>query len=615
MINVAVMIPYNVSSVHEETGEHTVGTMLQHYVLTFDNDTTISKSDRRMCIYEYTDDNGFLRYKIISKGYIYKSFGVGIMSSTTYGARLDPKSEDYQTVLANLLSQPPKISDGEVYLKYYIGALNSADLSYNGVNPYQVDGGTLTFNLKNYGFVVGNKPTLDKKGDFEISTETINGIYSRNNMDMKPPILTSDNDGTFYLRYNETEYPADTDGYPYLLFAIGDGNNIVFDNWNDVDNYIKTGEFPWQENEDDDNNATSDTGSKDVDDSFEDMSDNDPSTTAITTQCTNWYYITKDQLQECLNFFWTITDDWTALIFNQFTGLYSNLSQCMIQLKYVPHSYANVVSQGIENANILIGKYTSDATGVRIAKETVSIYSASIGWSDIKSKMHGNFLDLPPYSTYYLYLPYVGVVPLDGHLFHKRGIKVNYKLDLPTGIATVGIYEKDHNSLIQEYQAQMAVDIPFALTDTLDTIKKAVDSIGSIATSAITSATAVHTLSKTQKTPSTGTTALLGAKIAVDGFKSLSNDISDSVDLKGNITATNALKMFQKPTIIIETVNASYPKNYGKIVGFPCNAKKQLKNLSGFTTCVDPQITFSNGSPTSAEISDIYNLLKEGVIL
>ena len=617
MINVAMFIPYNVFSVTLDNNDKWVSTQLETCVLSFDNDSNVSESDRRMCVYSYTGDDGFLHYKIIARGYIYRSFGVGTHGSVSYGATLNPNISEYQGAIANLLSKPPKISDPDEYehLDEYIGALNSEDLTYNGATIYNLND-NFTANLKNIGFIIGEKPNLEKSGYFEITTESIDGNYlPGNNMDMKPPIITTDNDGTFFLRYYETEYPADTNGYPYLLFAIGDGNNIVFNNWDDVQEYIDTGIYPWGNDEDDDNNATKDTGSKDVNDSFEEMGDNTPSTTALTSQLTNWYYVTKDQLLEVLNFFWTITDDWSAVIFNQFTGLYSNLSQCMVQVKYVPQSYSNVIESGVDGANILIGKYTSDTTAVRIAKETVNIYEASIGWSDISDKMHGNFLDLPPYSTYYLYLPYVGVVPLDGHLFHKRGIRVSYKFDLPTGIATATIYEKTSGALIQEYQAQMAVDIPFALTDTLDSVKKAIDGIGNIASSAISASSKIHSLSKAQSAQSNVQNALTGGKMAIDGFKTLTNDISDSIDLKGNVTSSNALKMFQKPTVIIQTVNATYPGNYGKIVGYPCNAKKKLENVSGFTKCVDPQITFNDKSPTITEVEEIYNLLKEGVIL
>ena len=152
MINIAMLIPYNVVSEANDDGSKTVNTQLDACVLSFDNDPDISDSDRRMCIYSYTTDDGFTHYKIIARGYIYRSYGFSNQGSVPYGATLNPSTSDYQDAIANLLSKPPKISDPDEYehLDEYIGALNSKDLTYNGKAVYIInDTGTFTANLKN----------------------------------------------------------------------------------------------------------------------------------------------------------------------------------------------------------------------------------------------------------------------------------------------------------------------------------------------------------------------------------------------------------------------------------------------------------------------------------
>lgn len=633
-----VAVPYESSSIksYQEEIQYTGGSIVSTpYVLFFEEDDDVVDADRRLACYLANQDLRY--YKLLINGYIYKGcipftsvpFFMNIYPITplTTEKIQEARNEVYSDYIIPLnfpnLQDEINLSGGgkNYYNLYWKFSPESEDLAsfattindtlqlptiFGGKNgsPFYnnyLDCGGFVIDKKYNDLELNNAPKQDQIWFPQSYNPNVLGRVFYKNTEWFFEYTNTNFASRNEITSNAEIDPEPTNKLPWVIFfSVGEKFLRTLNNPDDAEKYIETGKFPSEE-KDDENGSEDATNDNNVNDDTEDTPVNNPSTTPIKSSTTNWYKVTSENLNDLIKFFWTVTDDWSTLIYNQITGLYSNLSECMIQLKYFPISIETSTE-----VPIVIGRFTSDINAGVIPSDIGLAYEAKISYDELKSKMHQNFLDTKPYTNMFIYLPYIGVVNYDIDLFINRSLGVRYLVDITTGIATVNLYVITNNkwSLVTTKEAQLGVDIPFALTDTLQVVKNSIDSVLSIAGSATMLGSGIKNGSA------------IGTAIGIESLaSSFSNDISDSIDLSGKTSSANNLFQFQKPYVILETVNTSYPDNYGTHIGYVCNGKYKLNNLSGFTTCINPKITFKNGIPTLNEIEEIYSELQKGVIL
>lgn len=384
---------------------------------------------------------------------------------------------------------------------------------------------------------------------------------------------------------------------PYaVVYDLGSGDNITFEKTNEAKKYAATGE------RDDDPEGDTGSGDKPDEDEAENDTDggdeyNQPTISGLTCNGSNFYKIDSSGVQDLMDFFWTKFSDFEALALNVFTAQYSDLSQNICSLKFIPRN----IPINVTLANIKLGKYTTEIEAYKLVQhaENTPILIGSLSKSDIFT--YNNYLDYSPYTSAKLYLPMYGVVDLDINKFMSFGnMYVRLIVDLMTGQGsyTISYGTSATNSRLDVvYETQIGMDVTLGLMDTLDSQKKQIEAMAKAGTSLATA-------------PVTG-----GAGIMMAG-SSLACDISDPVKVIGSNTGSEKILLPWYCCLILEKNQPDVAtKTYGRTVGYPCNRSYLIGTdlTAGYVKTVNAQ--YSTFTGTSAEYEEMVNLLNGGVYI
>ena len=233
-----------------------------------------------------------------------------------------------------------------------------------------------------------------------------------------------------------------------------------------------------------------------------------------------------------------------------------------------------------------------------------------IHFGSIKVPRHTNtFYDFSPYSSYELYIPGCGWIPLPDNVA-GRTLNVYLVFDLPTcsakGIVRIegGVYG---GTTIATVNGVIGASVPFTIGE------------NGMQRAAIMSANA--------QVAAGIATGIVGATInpmlAVAGGAELVSGVigaytagnTNYISTKGGASdfsafgdGATAMLKFNSPEIDPVVNNTMF----GHTVGYLCNEVGKLSTFSGFTVCDNPHVTFS---ASSAERDEIERLLASGVIL
>lgn len=326
---------------------------------------------------------------------------------------------------------------------------------------------------------------------------------------------------------------------------------------------------------------------------FPDLDDIDDD--AINSGFVTLYNPTKAQIESYNNFLWTgITDS----IANQIKKLIANpldgvlfIAQC--------HFHPNTTGLGD------VIRFCGISSGVSanlIAKQHQEIDCGSLT-IDNDTEM---FLDFAPYSKASIYLPYIGIKPLDINDLHGAGnvkatITVKYQVDLLSGggVAKVKITrskrctgDAEVNDILYEFPCNVYQQFPLSATDW----RAAVNNMISL----ISGAAAV----------ATGNGAGLGAMASAVASQQV------SVIESGNISAAYGYFGTQKPYLILERPIQAIPTNFGSYQGWVSNIfVNSLREATGYCEVQQDTLWTDGVNCTDAEMEEIKQLLYSGVWL
>ena len=402
------------------------------------------------------------------------------------------------------------------------------------------------------------------------------------------------------LRYLDTgELPSDAFIYPF-----------------DVDN-IPTN----TSGEDPDSGGGGGTPSSDVSpdedgtpaDDTDPMPTDTPSYSPLRLTNNNLYWLSASDLRQFINWFWTDATDvesWSDLL-DKIMGLYENLSQAIINIRYMPVMSSWIGTLGTDT-KIIVGMLEKQHAVNTIAKASTPI--RDIGSYKIEPKFNDSFCNYSPYSTISIYLPFHGMVELDNDLIMGHKIYVRCAYDILAGTIQYFIHrDSNDGSLIYSTVAKMAVDIPITLQTKTDRDSAIFQNVGSVVGGLV----------------GAGASLAGGSPIGLTmGLANMSGFQPSSAPLRvtGNVSESGAFYAPTKCAIYIKRPAYNRPELYKSRVGFPCNYSYKLSECSGFTTCYKPRINFSGVEytennttvtikPTHSEIEMIYDYLEKGVII
>lgn len=226
-----------------------------------------------------------------------------------------------------------------------------------------------------------------------------------------------------------------------------------------------------------------------------------------------------------------------------------------------------------------------------------SIYKFTLGSIryDADDKSNPSFLDMSPFTTLKLHLPYCGIIQLDATEMLNRKITVKYTVDLVSGDCMAFIY-LDDNIPYMNVAGHCGVDIPLTSTNRVQAEMRA----ASTTISAMTGA-AAHMVSGD----------LAGAAMdAAQGALSIGG-----MDYTSQRTSSHspACTSTGNRACYLEVFKPAYKESAGfkSRHGYPCHLYKQLGSFTGFVKCdARTKIDFAM---TKRENEMLEQLLTSGV--
>ena len=298
---------------------------------------------------------------------------------------------------------------------------------------------------------------------------------------------------------------------------------------------------------------------------------------AISSGFIRVYNPTGPQLQSVANKLWG--NDFVTTV----KKIMNDPMEAMISLHSVPFGIATG-----SNSNILVGNFDTEVSAKVV---TTQYYTLDCG--NISLPEHwASALDYSPYTTVDIYIPFVGVRPLQIDDVMGRVLNLKYNIDVLTGSAIAML--KCGNSVLYTFNTQVHAEIPY----TMSSYGRLLQSLVGVAGTAI-GATAG------------GAGAIIGGAMggALGTAMTKHSDISRGGSLGG---AVGVMGDFV-PYLILHRPIQSLPANFASKKGYPSNISSTLSSVSGYT--VVDKIHLTGIDCTDSERDEIHALLKDGVII
>lgn len=276
---------------------------------------------------------------------------------------------------------------------------------------------------------------------------------------------------------------------------------------------------------------------------------------------------------------------WSSNFVDQLKKIFNDPMQAIIGLHKV---FATPVTSG--TGTIKVGYLDSEVSSKLVSNQYTSIDCGTIDLYEY----FGNVLDYTE-TEIYIYLPFVGIVPLNVYDVMRSSINVKYKVDVLTGacLCSVNVTRDTAGGQLYTYSGNCAVQYPLSSGSYMGIVASALGVAGSVV-GTIASGGAMLPLAL-----GAGASALTSAKTRVEHSGSIS----------GNAGAMG----IKKPYIIIKRPQTAYANDFNYYNGIAQNEKITLSSLTGFTKV--KYVNLEGIKATSKEMEMIENELLKGVLI
>lgn len=277
---------------------------------------------------------------------------------------------------------------------------------------------------------------------------------------------------------------------------------------------------------------------------------------------------------------------WSGNIITQIQQLLQNPMEGIITLHKI---FATPVDSG--NGTIVVGRLDSNVSSALVSEQYVNVDCGSISLDE----QFGSVFDYSPYTAISLYLPFIGIVPLNVEDVMRSTIHVEYGVDVFTGacLAMVEVVRDSHTAIMYQYTGVASVEYPLTGSVHSGLINGLLGIAGGVAGVA-SAATGVGAVA--------GATAIAGG---VASFNRASNAKSGS--FSGNSGAMGV----KTPYLIIERPQTKVASAFPTLDGYPTNYSVRLGDCSNHVVCKTVHV--SGISATERELEMIESILKSGV--
>ena len=275
--------------------------------------------------------------------------------------------------------------------------------------------------------------------------------------------------------------------------------------------------------------------------------------------------------------------------------LFGQTAEAIVSIMIFPFDVKSHDASGVSSSldDIYLGKnQLGTCKGYTIKRNYNLVFDC--GYADLRSLSFGDFRDFEPFTTYQIYLPYIGFANLPADECSEINVGLKYAVDLLTGTCEAVVYDYDDSNkrIIYTAKGQMGIQCPITSSNAQEIIRNGI----------LTTSNAMKNVLSGESPVTSFLDA--GMSMALNPYR-----------MMGEMPGTGiGMWMPSKAHLI---VNQSVDCNFNDIAhyrGYVCGLDKTLSTLSGYTEV--ETIHLENMDPaTSTEVGEIEQLLKSGVIL
>lgn len=320
----------------------------------------------------------------------------------------------------------------------------------------------------------------------------------------------------------------------------------------------------------------------------------------ITPSAFARYWIKPTQISDFKRFLFEDT------FLSNIKRLWENPGEYVIDATYYPIDPGALGISG-ELGYIIVGNINSQVSGYQLP-DTANVYH--FGGSFKVEPYYNSYLDYEPYTNISIYIPYIGIRPLNASRITGHKLLLAYTFDFGTHQITAhlgldGDMTVSGGSLgnaLDSFTGSFGVSQPFSGTQNnqmvLNVLQQSagvISGLGAIAGGVATSNPGA---------------VIKGAGSVIGGIASGSL----TPETYGTLTPTAGLYSPQIPYLIIDRPIAAEPKDYRTLEGYSAAYSGYVSGFSGFLKCSAAEISQS-GTMSEQEQKEIISLLTGGIYI
>lgn len=277
---------------------------------------------------------------------------------------------------------------------------------------------------------------------------------------------------------------------------------------------------------------------------------------------------------------------WSSDFVEQLKKLFADPMQAIIGVHKV---FATPHTGGSQN--IKCGYLDS---GVASAVVTSQYTTVDCGTASLR-EYFGNVFDYDPFTKVSIFLPFIGIVPLNTADVMRSTISVKYRVDVITGacLAEVSVSRDGGGGILYTYGGSAIVTYPVSSGSYVGAVQAALSTAIGIGSAIATG----------------GASLGASAGMVLGGLSHAKTQVQHSGQFSGSSGAMGG----KKPYLIVSRPQTRTPSKIGEYKGIPSNAIHKLSSCTGFVKVNEVHI--KSKSAYDNEIQEIESLLKSGVII